>query len=70
MTPMSRNLDSMDRDGSKVPRDPYELSDEDRQRVLERARRQLPELDRQYAEATERLNELFANWKGARRANR
>jgi hypothetical protein len=35
-----------------------ELSEEEQQRFLERARRQLPELDRRYKKAIENLNRI------------
>jgi hypothetical protein len=41
-----------------VPRYFSELSEEEQQRIIERARRQLPELDRRYEKAIENLRRI------------
>ena len=41
-----------------ISTDKYELTDEERERIIERARRNMPELDRRFEQAMENLRRI------------
>ena len=68
---MGSNLDSMHVEGDKPSGDPYALTDAERQAIIEKARREMPERDRRFAEATAEIRRLNAVLFGRRsRASR